>query len=261
MMFPLTISKGIELIQSPQLSACPGLTHAFSTRNGGVSHGPFRSLNLAIAEGDTLKNILMNRKRFCNTLNFAPSDIAQAEQVHSNHIAIVEGSGPNQSCDALITNRPHIFLSVKTADCAPVLLYDPIHQVVAAVHAGWRGTVKGIVANTVSVMRDHFNSNPAEIIAAIGPAMHACCYEVKNDVADQFAGEEIIRRADRMFLDLVAAVRNRLLAAGLQPGQIEESGYCTACQADKFYSYRRDGVLTGRMLAVIGLNNRNNGSR
>jgi YfiH family protein len=260
-MFPLTVSKDIEIIQAPQLAECPGLIHAFSTRNGGVSHGPYRSLNLALAEDDTLKNILINRKRFCNTLNFAPSDIAQAEQVHGNQVRIVENSGPNQACDALLTNRPHIFLSVKTADCAPVLLYDPIHQAVGAVHAGWRGTVSGIIGNAINAMRSNYNSDPQEIIAAIGPALHSCCYAVKNDVAEQFTGEEIIRRDGLLYLDLIAAVRNRLLAAGLQPGQIEESGYCTACQADKFYSYRRDGVLTGRMLAVIGLNNRNNGSR
>jgi hypothetical protein len=261
MTFPLIVTKGIEIIRAPQLSDYPGLTHAFSTRNGGVSHGAFRSLNLGITDGDTLKNILINRKRFANTLNYAPSDIAQAEQLHGARVAIVEASRPYQACDALVTNHPHILLSVKTADCAPVLLYDPVHQVVAAVHAGWRGTVEGIVNNTIAVMRTHFNSNPQDIIAAIGPAIHACCYEVKEDVAGRFTGEEIVLKSNRFYLDLIAAVRNRLLAAGLLPGKIEDSGYCTACMPDKFYSYRRDGNSTGRMLAVIALNNPMNGQR
>jgi len=256
-MFPLIHSKGIDIIRSPELMEFPEILHAFSTREGGVSHGAFHSLNLAIAEGDTLKNILINRKRFCNTLNFAPSDIAQAEQIHSNQAAVVEASGPNPACDALITNRPHVFLSIKTADCAPILLYDPRQKVVAAVHAGWRGIASGIIANTIIKMREQFQTDPADLVAAIGPALHACCYEVKEDLASQFPAGEIVRRADRLFLDLIAAVQNRLVAAGLIPEKIADSGYCTACRPDKFFSYRRDGVLTGRMLAVIGINNRN----
>ena len=256
-MFPLTVSKGIEIIQSPELMTFPEIVHAFSTRNGGVSNGPFRSLNLGIADGDTLKNILINRKRFYNTLNFTSSDVAQAEQVHSNKIAIVEDNGPIPGCDALITTQANLYLSIKTADCAAVLLYDPHHQVIAAVHAGWRGTAEGIIANTINTMQAQFQTNPGELIAAIGPALHVCCYKVKNNVAKKFGDNEIIQREEGLFLDLILAITNRLNAAGVQLDRIADSGYCTACQPDKFFSYRRDEGVTGRMLAVIGINQRN----
>ncbi|HPC36409.1 MAG TPA: peptidoglycan editing factor PgeF [Candidatus Marinimicrobia bacterium] len=257
-MFPLTVSKGIEIIRAPELMAFPEIVHAFSTRNGGVSNGPFRSLNLGIADGDTLKNILINRKRFYNTLNFAPSDIAQAEQVHSNRVAVVESNGPYPNCDALITNQVNLYLSIKTADCAAILLYDPRHQVIAAIHAGWRGTAEGIIANTINTMQARFQTNPGELIAAIGPALHVCCYKVKNNVAKKFSGSEIIQREGNLYLDLILAITNRLNAVGVQLDKISDSGYCTACQPDKFYSHRRDEGVTGRMLAVIGINQRNN---
>lgn len=257
MVFPQVVIKGIELIQAPELTAFPEVVHAFSTRNGGVSTGPFSSLNLGISDGDILRNILINRKRFCNTLNFAPSDLAQAEQLHSNRVVVVNSKGPYQNCDALITRHPHICLSVKTADCAPILLYDPMQKVIAAIHAGWRGTVEGIISNTITTMQAEFNSKPSEIIAVIGPAIHGCCYEVKEDVAQLFAENEIIRRDQRLYLDLIAAVTNRLIRAGLQPTHIADSGFCTACHPNKFYSYRRDGAKTGRMLSVIGIDQRN----
>jgi len=257
-MFSIRHSNGIEIITAPALETYPEVVHGFSTRNGGISRGPFRSLNLGMVEGDTLKNILVNRKRFCNTLSFAPSNLLQSEQVHGTNIAIVEANDPPGQVDALITNQRNLFLSVRVADCAPVLLYEPEKHVVAAVHAGWRGTANAIIASTVKAMVDRFDVNPEQIVASIGPVLSQCCYEIQNDVARHFSAEEVVRRKGGLFLDLVGAIRNRLRSAGLAETNIHASDFCTACQPDLFYSHRRDRGVTGRMLGVIGLNHHQN---
>lgn len=260
-MFQIFAPAKLEIIQSDLLLPFAGLVHGFSTRKGGVSVGPFASLNLGIAEGDMLKRVLLNRRRFCNALNFAPSDLVQAEQVHSNKTLVVTTSGINNGVDAMITNRHGIFLSVKVADCAPILCYDPQRQVIAALHAGWRGTVSGIIGNTIETMQQKFGSQPKDILAAVGPALHVCCYEVQADVASQFQNDEVEEREGRLFLDLPRAIARRLTAAGLLSENLDFCELCTACHPEFFYSYRRDKEITGRMMAVIGLNGNSSAER
>ncbi len=253
-MFKLIAHDGIEVLESDLLKKFPEIIHGFSTRQGGVSQGPFASLNLGITEGDMLKRILINRRRFCNALHFAPSDLVQAEQIHSNQVLTVTASGINNGVDGLVTNQRGIFLSIKVADCAPILFYDPVQKVIAAAHAGWRGTVSGIIENTVNTLLDRYGSQPSQIIATVGPALHVCCYEVQSDVANQFSPEEIEVRDGKRFLNLSFAIHRRLLKLGLSEENIDLCELCTACNPQLFYSYRRDGDITGRMMGVIGLN-------
>jgi len=253
-MFCAHHSDEITILLSDLLTPFKGLVHGFSTRQGGVSLGPYASLNLGITDGDLLKRILINRRRFCNALNFAPSDLAQAEQIHSNKVLPISTAGINHGVDGLMTNQRGIFLSVKVADCAPILFFDPDKEVIAAIHAGWRGTLAGIIANTVEAMNQNFGSQSSDLRAAIGPALHACCYEVKEDVAGQFAADEIIMREGKLYLDLIQAIRHRLIQAGLRESNLDFCELCTACNPHLFYSHRRDKGITGRMMAVIGLN-------
>jgi polyphenol oxidase len=148
--------------------------------------------------------------------------------------------------DALISDHPGSLLAIRTADCVPVLIADPVRRVCAAVHAGWRGTAAGIVAKTVGEMARKFSSRPADLVAAIGPAIGKCCYEVGPEVAGEFGF------TGRSHLDLPETNRRQLLESGLQPRNVDTADLCTACGADDFHSYRRDKT-TGRMVSAIGI--------
>lgn len=157
--------------------------------------------------------------------------------------------------DALVTNRPGLLLGVRTADCLPVLMADSTHKAVAAIHAGWRGLVAGVLLRTVEAMAERFGSRPASLVAAIGPAIGPCCYDVGPEVARRF-GELFPERTDltgRAHIDLSEAARRQLVAAGVPAGQIWCVGLCTRCLSGEFYSWRREGPTAGRMLSVIGI--------
>lgn len=180
------------------------------------------------------------------------------KQVHSADVLNAYGLEDRAaSGDALITNRPGILVGVRTADCVPILLADSKSQSVAAIHAGWRGTVAGIARNAVARLAEEFGVDPGNLHAAIGPAIRACSYEVKEDVADQF--RPIFPewtpdhcRGGRCKLDLIEANKRVLVAAGIPAGQIYDSGMCTFCCAQEFHSYRRDPLDGGRMISFIG---------
>lgn len=202
--------------------------------------------------------------------------------------AAVEAKEARRSGDALLTSESGILLSVRTADCLPVLLADPPRRAVAAVHAGWRGALERIIEKAAGEMRRVFGSDPAGLIAALGPSIRACCYEVGQEVVEAFEGrfaestgfftkappEEAARARRERYplefltmmppghgpvlessvnLDLVAVARHQLLAAGLRAANIAVAPYCTACRTDLFYSHRQEGPLAGRMMAVIGI--------
>jgi len=188
--------------------------------------------------------------------------------------------------DALLTREPGILLSVRTADCLPILITDPRRRAVAAVHAGWRGALERVVEKSVGEMRRAFDSRPQDLLAAIGPGIRVCCYEVGPEVVDAFRGrfadtdgffrtpppDDAARaRAERYpmlsahppghgpdhapaaHLDLVRVARRQLIDAGMQPSKIQAAAFCTACRTDLFYSFRREGARAGRMMAVIGI--------
>ena len=205
-----------HLYRVPELDALAWLEHGFGTRQADV---PALHRNLA-----TLKQI------------HSATCVAAAGRVG------VLGTG-----DALLEDTPGSAVAVRTADCVPILIVDERRQSVAAVHAGWRGTVAGIARHAVDAMRERFGSQPEDLHAALGPGIGACCYEVGPEVAAHF-GE-----AGRARIDLAAANRAQLLAAGVTPQRIYASNLCTMCRAEEFHSYRRDRESAGRMHSFAGI--------
>lgn len=179
----------------------------------------------------------------------AQDAMASLTQVHSAVVINVSPSISTPGCagegDALITNRPGIALSIRTADCFPILLADLEHRAVAAIHAGWRGTAEEIVGRTLDAMRSDFDTSPGQIVAAIGPGIGVCCYQVGEDVARRFGRNGAGR------LDLAAINREQLIRTGVPASRIDTVGRCTFCESALFHSYRRDGEHAGRMISFI----------
>lgn len=236
-----------------------GLVHAISTRLGGVSPTPYDTLNISLSVGDDPARVLENRRRLAAALGFDPARLVTSRQVHGDDVLIVDErfqpDGPLAEADIQITDRPGWLLSLRFADCVPVLLYAPHRRVVAAVHAGWRGTARRAPARALEAMRDAYDVAPGEVLAGIGPSIGPCCYEVGPDVAAAFREFTGIlgTGADRQTLDLWEANRQILLAAGVPAAQIELARLCTRCRSDLFFSHRAQGYPAGRFAGAIGL--------
>ena len=243
----------IELLHFSLFSSIAWISHGISTRKGGVSKGNFASLNLGIVEGDTAQNVKENRHRFLDVLDCRESQLAKPVQVHSKRVVYVREPGIYEDTDALVTDKKGLCLSVKTADCVPLMLCDIKHQIVGLVHAGWRGVVAGIITSTIDMMKEIFASEAADIIAGIGPAIRKCCYEIGNEVAAKFLSSEVEERYGRLYLDLTTATKNRLMSNGILTENIDDISLCTSCLEDQFYSHRRDKGRTGRMMTIIGM--------
>jgi YfiH family protein len=243
------------------------MSSVVSTRLGGVSGGPFHSLNLALSVGDDPDSVFTNRARLYEAVGIGKETVAVAQLVQGTHIGIVtdqmqeEGAQAFVATDGLITNIPQRSLMILIADCAPVTLYDPKHHAVGLAHGGWRGTVGRIVEKMIVMMGQTFESNPADILAAIGPSIGPCCYEVRQDLVNKFY-EAFPQQAQHFFvpqaneaihLDMWAALRYQLVASGVLPEHIEESGLCTACHLDEFYSNRAEKGRTGRFAGLVTL--------
>lgn len=185
----------------------------------------------------------------------ARANLTTLKQVHSSMCVFAGGrTGVLGEGDALLENTPGCAVAVKTADCLPILLVDRGHRAVAAVHAGWRGTVAEVVRHAVEHMRREFGSAPSDLDAAIGPGIGLCCYEVGADVAGHFPQTRVGAGSDgRAYVDLAAANRQQLLASGLDGARIYTAGLCTMCLAQEFHSYRRDKQDAGRMFSFAGL--------
>jgi YfiH family protein len=225
---------------------------AMSTRQGGVSPEPY-GMNLSFRVGDTEENVKRNRELFFGRLGIGIDELAIPQQVHSAVVQAVDRPGMYGQCDALVSNRHRVFLCVSVADCVPIFLFEKSQSVVAAIHAGWRGTLQRIVERTVELMVHQYACNPSDMIAYIGPSARSCCYEVGKEVADRFAVDYIRKTRDKFFLDLKDANLNQLIQSGVPVSSIEISEFCTICEPALFHSYRRDGQKSGRMLGVIGL--------
>ena len=251
--------------KSKSLESIPGLGYRFTERNGGVSAPPFASLNLGLHVGDDPEAVRENRLRAAEALGFSLSQMVCGEQVHGGNVAVVTrqdaGRGATDfasalpGVDALVTETPGVLLALFFADCVPVLLADPVRRVVAFAHAGWRGLVTGVIANTVTTMGTHFGCNPSDLIAAIGPCIGPEMFEVGQEVAVHFPNETIApaHPEGKPHIDLPSATLRLLLEAGVPPGQVTISGFCTYSDSTRWFSHRRDAGRTGRMGAFIGL--------
>lgn len=236
-----------------------GLVHAITTRAGGVSPAPYDTLNLSLSVGDDPARVLENRRRFATALGFQPDRLVTSRQVHGDDVLIVDEQyqprDPLPAADVQITNRPGWLLTLRFADCVPVLLYAPRQRVVGAVHAGWRGTLRRAPARALETMQARFHVSPRDVLVGIGPSIGPCCYEVGADVAQAFRDFPgvLSSGAERQILNLWEANRQTLLAAGVPAGQIEVARLCTRCRSDLFFSHRAQGYPAGRFVGAIGL--------
>jgi YfiH family protein len=265
-------TDGVQALVCAPLEA-DGFANGFSTRVGGVSPMPENALNLAGFNEDTAENILENRRRFLKLFPNQDGEWALAGcwQVHGSDVRLVndvteakpaeDARGDTIYCDAIVSNATGVLAGVKTADCVPILIGDPITSAFAAIHAGWRGTLAEIAKGALRRMISAYNTNPADVRVAIGPAAGACCYEVGAEVIDPFKNkfphQEIFRetREDHACINLLEANRAQLISAGVAAKRIHIASLCTMCRTDLFFSYRREkDVLgkVGRLMSVIG---------
>ncbi len=242
-----------------------GFVNGFSTRLGGVSPFPEKDLNLAGFDEDTSENIYENRRRFLSIFDNDRA-LATAWQIHGDDVKLVqteeEALNSEEKFDALISMLPRLFVGVKTADCVPVLIGDPENQAFAAVHAGWRGTVRSIAAKTIVKMQAAFGTDPTSLVCAIGPAASCVSYEIGQDVIDAFnvnfpaAGKYFTpTRSGHALIDLHQANKDQLEASGVFAGNIFTAPLCTMERTDLFFSYRVEKKLngkTGRLMSIIG---------
>ena len=265
---------GVTYITASYISA----THAFTTRFGGVSNGVYESLNLGINLGDAPGSVKENYNRLCCALGITDDYIVRLDQVHGSSVIPVSRNDRGHlytsavdSADGLVTSDPCVALAVYTADCTPVLLYDPVRGAIGAVHAGWRGTAADVAGEAVRKMSESFGCSPPDIKAAIGPCISKCCYETGQDVAvalrsvlnedadrcitqcsvTQFSVTQCsVTRSDKKYMiDLKEANRLLLVRAGLR--DIEVSDECTSCKNDKYWSHRKTNGLRGSQAAII----------
>jgi YfiH family protein len=280
----------LQLLRSANLTRLAWLVHAFSTRHGGVSrvYGG-DALNLGFTQHDSHVAVERNRALFLKELGVAGRrktwPLVTLRQIHSDLIHRVDTASDHPlSGDGLITSTPGLLIAVQAADCLPVILVDKRNRAVGVFHAGWRGTVKRIVEKGAGEMHRHFGSNPRNLVAAIGPSVQGCCYQVGEEVRLKFQSQfgyakELFREVKesdpvrekypllfltarapghselpvRLFLDLVEANRRQLLEVGVPAKNIEASAPCTACHTDLLFSHRAEKGVTGRLLAVAGV--------
>ena len=256
-------------LTSPLLDGYPGIHHGFSTRQGGVSAPPLDALNLGISRGDDPAAVRENYRRFCAAIGEDDRHAVLSQQTHTANVRRVtaEDAGKGLTVprdytdvDALITNEANLPLTVFSADCGIILLYDPEHHAVGAVHAGWRGCAAGILQKTVEAMSAAFGSDPAAMLAAIGPCIGQCCFETDADVPDAMraalgntADQYVQRKGAKFHVDLAGLNRQWLLKAGVLPAHIAVSSLCTACRRDLFWSHRKMGDARGAQVAMISL--------
>ena len=241
--------------------------HAFPTRLGGASGGALASLNLGLGRGDSPAALAENYARLGRAVGFDPARCVLTRQVHGDVIRRVTAAdpagldAPRPDCDALITDVPDTALVIFTADCIPVLLYDPDTGAVGAAHCGWRGTALGLAEKTAQAMAAAFGSRPESLRCAIGPGISKCCFETHEDVPNAMMAAlgvsalqcMEVKETGKFAVDLKGLNRMRLLAAGLTEEHIALCADCTACLPDKYWSHRKMGTARGSMAAAIQL--------
>lgn len=264
----ICVKKGqLEYLSSSLLEET---AHCFSTRLGGVSEGHLASLNLGVHRGDLPENVRKNYAVLGDAVGFTPEQTVFTKQVHSDVVVRVgqmhRGRGllweVEADCDGLVTNEPGTALTVFSADCTPVLLFDPVQRAIGAVHAGWRGTASKIAAKAVKKMEQEFGSKAENIRAAIGPCIGQCCFETHSDVPEAMlaafgaSAEAFIRmEGEKFHVDLKGL--NALALREMGVAEIDTAEDCTACAPHRFWSHRIVGGQRGSLAAIIMLKGEN----
>ena len=262
------ISAGVTYLSAEAFEQAGGVVHGFSTRLGGVSTGIYESLNLGSTRGDDPERVRENYRRFFAAVGAGLSTVAMTNQVHSDVVrpvttADIKAGLLDQEpyeADGLVTDIPGVALVIFSADCLPVLLYDPVRRVIAAVHAGWRGTAAGIVERAVEKMA-FYGCRPEDILAAIGPGISQCCFETHEDVPNAMTAALGVQATPylapmengKFRVDLKGLNALRLRRAGLLPEHIACSSECTACHPERYWSHRATQGERGSQAAVIQL--------
>jgi len=260
-----------SVLQASNLVPFRELLHGISTRHGGGSTGPYRSLNLSFDVGDRPDRVRQNYRRVSRLLSFDLASLVAGQQIHHNSIALIDESYLKGGCflpektvpatDGLATNVPGITLMARYADCVPLLFFNQTSRAVGIAHAGWKGTLARIGQSMIKLLADQFKCLPEETLVVIGPSIGPCCYHVDGSMADLAVRELPLSEhccvnasgGGRLTFDLWEANRQQLMAAGVQEGHIRSAGICTSCNTDLFFSYRREAKITGRFGAFIGL--------
>lgn len=268
MSFTSVTKNGVVFNTADGLAATGGIRHAFSTRIGGVSAPPCDTMNFAHTVGDPEENLPENFRLLGEAAGFDGRRVCCCHQVHSDRVVVagqehagrIRRSERPWDADALVTNEPDLPLAVFTADCCPILFYDPVCRVIGAAHAGWRGTAAGIAARTAETMQRLYGCRAENIHAAIGAAIGPCCFETDDDVptamrASLGAAAEpfLVPAGDKYHVDCKMLNRQWLLQSGLLPEHIEVSPVCTGCTPSLYWSHRKMGLKRGGMCAVIAL--------
>lgn len=237
------------------------LIHAVTVKSTNKNY----AFSLALHTGEDEQKIMNNRHNLEKVLQGNKKlYFIVANQTHSSNVKIIyklKTRGWNslsdviEDCDALICNKEGVMLTILTADCVPVLLYDRVKGVVAAIHAGWRGTKENIVQKTIVRMQEEFGTDSIDIVAGIAPSIGSCCYEVGEEVVQNFfdTPKAYSKKGDKYMLDLPYINYQQLLNCGVKKENIELSGICTACDVDRFFSYRKESGCSGRFMSIIGL--------
>lgn len=264
----------VEYLQFPCLKNTGLVRHLFSTRLGGVSKGCLQSMNLSYTRGDDPDCVRENYRRIAEILNCRMEDMVATYQTHTTNVRRVgsadRGNGVTREksfvdVDGLVTNEKGIVLTAYFADCVPLFLVDPVHQAIGLAHSGWRGTVQRMGLSMVQKMKEEFSTDPKDLVTAIGPSICRSCYEVSEDVAEQFRNEfqqtertinntiVIPKENGKYLVDLWAANRQVLLDAGVPMEHIEVTGLCTACNDTLLFSHRKSQGKRGNLGAFLGL--------
>ncbi len=265
-MFKLNRKNGVSFYTITSFEETGLVKHGFSTREGGISEGCYSSMNLRFHCDDKRENVLENYRIISNALGMDYRKLVLSKQVHEDVIHTVSeediGNGiiyenKFESVDALITDKKGIPLVTLFADCVPLYFLDRRLGVAALAHSGWKGTVKRIGQKTVQKMKSDYNSRAEDILAAIGPSIQECHFEVGDDVAEifikEFGSDTAVRYGDKYHVNMQKAIVKQLLECGIPPENIDNSGICTYCNSDLLFSHRKTNGKRGNLGAFIEL--------
>jgi YfiH family protein len=248
----------MKTLSSPLLSAFTDLLACFTTRHGGMSRPPYTNANLAFHVGDDAADVLANHELLARALGYERPRLVHMRQIHSDRIVVVEegfGFDVPPECDALVTNRTGTPLMVMSADCTPILLYDPLNRAIGAVHAGRAGALKKILPKTIEAMAETYGTRREDLHISMGPSIEGCCYEINAQIAAEVEAlgyRSTLRfEGEKVFLDVNTILRIQLEEMGTDQEKIEMIGGCTACERGEYFSYRADAQKTGRIAGVI----------